>query len=89
MKTSGFNIEKTHLNRLDRIEKLLLIVMIAFVWCYKVGIYLSKINPIKIKPHKRKAKSIFKYRLDFIAEILFKNTNNKNVKSIFWFLLCT
>jgi len=35
MKSSGFDIEKTHLQDIQRIEKLLLIVMIAFVRCYK------------------------------------------------------
>jgi len=42
MKSSGFDIEKTPLQDLKRIEKLLLLVMIAFVWCYKVGIYLHE-----------------------------------------------
>jgi len=36
MKSSGFDIEKTHLTNLERIEKLVLLVMIAFLWCYKV-----------------------------------------------------
>jgi len=49
MKSSGFDIEKTHLQGIQRIEKLILLVMIAFVWCYKIGIYLHQINPIKIK----------------------------------------
>jgi hypothetical protein len=49
MKSSGFDIEKTHLQDIQRIEKLILRVMIAFVWCYKIGIYPHQINPIKIK----------------------------------------
>ncbi|ALO17440.1 Transposase [Salinivirga cyanobacteriivorans] len=32
MKSSGFDIEKTHLQEIDRIERLTLMVMIAFVW---------------------------------------------------------
>lgn len=42
MKTSGFDIEKIHLQEIERIEKLVLLVMVAFVWCYKVGIYLHE-----------------------------------------------
>ena len=57
MKSSGFDIEKTHLQDIERIEKLILLVMIAFVWCYNTGIYLHQKNPIKIKKHGRKAKS--------------------------------
>ncbi len=88
MKSSGFDIEKTHLQDIDRIEKLILLVMIAFLWCYKVGIYLHKISPIQVKKHGRKAKSIFKYGLSFIANILL-NSENHNHTNIFHFLSCT
>lgn len=89
MKSSGFDIEKTHLQEIDRIEKLILLVMIAFVWCYKVGIYLHLyLKPIVIKKHGRKAQSIFKYGLSFIAKLLL---NNKSVDMIRVcdFLSCT
>ena len=70
-KTSGFDIENTHLQNLERIEKLLCLVMIAFVWCYKVGDYLDKnIKPIKIKNHGHRAKSVFKYGLEYISNCL-------------------
>jgi hypothetical protein len=88
MKSSGFDIEKTHLNKIDRIEKLVLLVMIAFVWCYKIGIYLDKLNPIKVKKHGRKAKSIFKNGLDYIANCLL-NTENQNFMNLNQFLSCT
>lgn len=70
MKSSGFDIEKTHLQNIERIQKLILLIMIAFVWCYKTGIYLHQIKPIEIKKHGRKAKSIFKNGLSFIASIM-------------------
>ena len=68
MKSSGIDIEKTHLQDIQRIEKLVLLIMIAFVWAYNVGIYLHKIKPILMKKHGRKAKSIFKYGLSYIAK---------------------
>jgi hypothetical protein len=49
MKSSGFDIEKTHLKDIQRIEKLILLVMIAFISCYKIGIYLHQKKHIKIK----------------------------------------
>jgi len=53
MKSSGFDIEKTHLRDIKRIEKLVLLVMIAFVWCYKIGIFLHQnVKEIKIKKHE-------------------------------------
>lgn len=88
MKSSGFDIEKTHLQDIDRIEKLILLVMIAFVWCYKAGIYRHQIHPISIKKHGRKAKSIFKYGLNLLASTLL-NSENQNNNDIFQFLSCT
>ena len=89
MKTSGFDIEKTHLQDIDRVEKLILLVMIAFVWCYKTGIYLHQnIKAISIKKHGRKAISIFKYGLSYIANCLLNN-KMKNEICIFQFLSCT
>jgi len=88
LKTSGFNIEDTHLTELNRIDKLFALVIVAFVWAYKVGIYLDSINPIKIKKHGRKAKSLFKYGLTFLANALFSNDLNK-FKDCCNFLSCT
>lgn len=38
MKSSGFNIEDTHLRDIDRIARLTAMVSIAFVWAYLVRI---------------------------------------------------
>lgn len=89
LKSSGFNIEKTHLQDIERIEKLVALVFIAFVWCYKVGIYLDQFEQkIKIKKHGCRAKSLFKYGLDYIANILLNPQNQPNV-NVFEFLSCT
>jgi len=60
LKTSGFNIENTHLTEADRIFKLFALVLVAFAWVYKAGIYLDSFCPIKTKSHRRKSKSLFK-----------------------------
>ena len=89
MKSSGFDIEKTHLTDIERIEKLVLLVIIAFVWCYKVGIYLHQnIKPIQIKKHGRRAKTLFKYGLDYIANCLLNTLRPIDVE-ITQFLSCT
>ncbi len=50
MKPSDFNIEDTHVKHLDRLELLISIVMIAFVWCYNIGDYVNEnIEKIWIK----------------------------------------
>lgn len=90
MKSSGFNLEDTHLTHLDRISKLLAVVAIAFVWAYLAGIdkHLN-IKPIKIKKHGRKAYSFFKYGLIRIACALNNSMNNKDLDNCFKLLSCT
>jgi hypothetical protein len=89
LKSSGFNIEDTHVTDLERLEKLFSLTMIAFVWCYKIGDYLDEnIKKIKIKKHGRRAISVFKYGLDYLSKILLTRHNNLEY-SPFSFLSCT
>ena len=89
LKTSGFNLEDTHLIHLDRLEKLIMLVMIAFVWCYKIGDFIdSQIKPIVIKKHGRRAVSVFRYGLDYISKYLLSGFNKFNLDLI-QFLSCT
>ena len=89
LKSSGFNIEDTHLTDLNRLEKLFSIVMLAFAWAYVVGIFANEnIKAIRILKHGRKAKSLFKYGLDIIATTLL-NPLAKNDFDVFKFLSCT
>ena len=70
-------------------ERLLLLVMIAFVWVYNVGDYVHRnIKEIKIKKHGKKAKSIFRYGLDIVSEFLYKSINQFDI-NVFRFLSCT
>ncbi len=88
LKTSGFNIEDTHLTDVVRIEKLFALVLVAFTWVYIAGIYLDSLSPVKIKRHGRKAKSLFKYGLTYIANLLYNN-NIDEFKKYCKFLSCT
>jgi hypothetical protein len=88
LKNSGFNIEKTHLTELDRMRKLFAMVLGAFAWVYRAGIHLDSLNPIKIKRHGRRARSLIKYGLTYIANMLFSNDIDK-FKECCKFLSCT
>ena len=89
LKSSGFNIEDTHVTALDRLEKLLLLTMVAFVWCYRVGDHLDRgVRPIKVKKHGRRAVSVFKHGLDYLSECLLSGYNKLNINLI-QFLSCT
>jgi hypothetical protein len=88
MKTSGFNIENTHLTDLERITKLIALVILTFTWSYLTGIEMDKIKPIRRLNNGRLAKSYFKYGLDAIAKTL--NISNLNEFKFYCnFLSCT
>lgn len=89
MKSSGFNIEDTHLHDIERIERLFAIVTIAFLWAYLAGIHKTlNVKPIRILKNGRKAVSIFKYGLDYIAECLL-NPQRIPKFDVFQILSCT
>ena len=89
LKSSGFNLEDTHVTQLDRLERMILLTIIAFTWCYKIGDYIDQyITPIKIKTHGRRAVSLFKYGLDYLSRVLLTGRNIMDI-CIFHFLSCT
>lgn len=66
LKSKGFNFEDTHLNRRERIEKLIAIMAIAFSWAHLMGEWLNQnYKPVSIKNHGHRALSIFRYGLDW------------------------
>jgi len=89
LKSSGFNLEDTHVTHPERIEKLIMLVMIAFVWCYKIGDYIDEqIKTIKIKKHGRRAISVFRYGLDYLSKCLLSGSNKYDI-NLNQFLSCT
>lgn len=89
LKSSGFNIEDTHLRDTERIARLLAMVCIALVWAYLVGEHKDiNVKPIRILKHGRKAKSLVKYGLEEISTVLFC-PNYTPKFDVFKFLSCT
>jgi hypothetical protein len=89
LKSSGFNIEKSHLTDIERFEKLLSLVLIAFTWCYIVGDYLHQnIKPIRLLKHGNSAKSLFKHGLETILDCLLNAYYIPKI-NIFKILSCT
>jgi Transposase DDE domain len=60
LKSNGFNLEETHLESIQALDKLLYLIALSFIWAYLNGIYLHKKKPIKILKHGFKQISIFK-----------------------------
>jgi hypothetical protein len=89
LKSSGFNIEGSHVRNLDRMSNLFAIIMVAYVWCYLVGIYIHEnIKQIKVLKHGRRAVSLFRYGLDYICQCLVNHTNRYRI-NVFKFLSYT
>ena len=88
MKSSGFNVEDTHLTYLDRIERLFAIMIIAFTWAIWLEYTSTCSCSHKKLKYGRKAKSIFKYGLEEIANCLL-NPCHKAQFNIFEILSCT
>lgn len=70
LKSKGFNFEDTHITKPERIEKLLVLLTIAFCWAHKTGEWKHEQKPIEIKKHGRKAVSYFRYGLDVLRDIV-------------------
>ena len=73
MKSSGFNIEDTRLRDIDRIARLTAMVCIALAWAYLVGEHKDiNVKAIRILKHGKRAKSLIKYGLEEIANVLLR-----------------
>jgi hypothetical protein len=90
LKSRGFNVEDTHLTRLERISKLLGLLTLALCWCLLVGEWEHAQKPISIKNHGRRAKSLFRYGLDRLRNIVLNLAVKE--RDFYWattFLSCT
>ena len=89
MKSSGFNIEDTHLRDMERISRLVAMVCIAMVWAYLVGDHKDmNVRAIRFLKHGRRAKSIVKYGLEEISNVLLRPTYTPKF-NVFKFLSCS
>lgn len=70
LKTRGFCLEATHLQDPERLSRLLMLLTIAVCWAFRTGEWLAQQRAIPIKKHGRKAKSFFRYGLDYLRNIL-------------------
>jgi len=81
LKIKGFNFESTHMTKPDRIDNLLAVMTIAFAWSYRTGEIFEEVEPIEIKKHGDRAKSIFRHGYDYLRK-LFVNYYDRSVEFI-------
>lgn len=78
LKSRGFNFEDTHLTKPERISKLLALLTLALCWCIRLGEWQHEQTPIPIKTHGRRAKSLFRYGLEMLRNIVLNLTSKQH-----------
>ncbi|STY26235.1 transposase [Legionella taurinensis] len=81
LKTKGWRFEDTRVIEPKRIEKLLVLLALGFVWAHRIGEWKASIKPIplkKLRNQKRPKNSFFRLGLDHLRDLL---TNHRiNIK---------
>jgi Transposase DDE domain len=75
LKGRGFHFEETHITALDRLEKVMVLLALTFCWAHKVGEWRAAQKPIPINRYRdsqRPQFSYFRYGLDLLQELIFK-----------------
>jgi hypothetical protein len=78
LKSRGFRLEETHLTHMERLNKLIALLAIAFAWIHRTGEYLIKSGneiPLK-KTLQRPLKSIFRHGFDCLRQVIISLSNN-------------
>ena len=65
-KNRGFCLEATHVTEPIRLNKLLALLALAFVWSFAAGLEQAAAQPTKRKKHGRAAISVFRQGLDWL-----------------------
>ncbi len=92
LKSRGFNLEETHMTNSERLSTLLNLLALAYLWAHLVGEWLAEQQAIALKTHGRKAKSTFRYGLDFIRKAalnLHSQKANDDLSDAIKILSCT
>lgn len=71
LKSRGFDLEATHMTGLDRMDKLMGILALAFAWCLIVGHWhYGEAKYLPLNKHWRPAKALFRLGLDMLRRVL-------------------
>jgi Transposase DDE domain len=90
-KTRGFCLESTHFTDPKRLRKLFALLTLALCWSMHTGILLNRFQPIRLKKHGRRAKSLFRLGFDYIRQIVLNPSclNEDDFRLSLRFLSCT
>jgi Transposase DDE domain len=90
-KTRGFCLESTHFTEPERLRKLFALLTLALCWSMHTGLLLHQWQPITIKKHGRRAKSLFRLGFDHIRHLVLNPSshNEEDFLRSLNFLSCT
>lgn len=90
-KTRGFCLESTHFTDPKRLRKLFALLTLALCWSMHTGILLNQFQPIVLKKHGRRAKSLFRLGFDHIRHLVLNPSclNDDDFCLSLQFLSCT
>lgn len=86
LKRRGFDFERTHLQHRERIEKLVALLALAFAWAHRIGQWLARRRPIRLKTHGRRARSVFRLGLDHLQYVLL-HRQSRAFETCLWLLI--
>jgi hypothetical protein len=92
LKSRGFNLEQTHLQEPERLEKLLGLLALTLCWSWLAGEKVCQTKSIVVKKHGCRAKSVFRVGLDYLEQMFRVGSAfaNSQVKQRFILILsCT
>jgi Transposase DDE domain len=90
-KTRGFCLESTYFTDPERLRKLFALLTLALRWAMHTGMILNQLQPITLKKHGRRAKSLFRLGFDYIRHLVLNPTplNDDDFCLPLQFLSCT
>ena len=90
LKGRGFQFEATRLTRLERVEKLMVLLAVGVAWAHKAGEWRNEKKPIRYHKYKypnslRPQFSLFRYGLDLLQAVILNS--NRRITSLAQFLI--
>lgn len=86
LKSRGWRFEETHIINQKRIERLITLLAVGFVWAHKIGEWKATLKPIplkKLRNQKRPQNSFFRFGLDSLRDFLTCFNTNQKVFSMY------
>jgi hypothetical protein len=70
-KGRGFHLEDTNITEMERINRVVAVLSLSFVWALKVGQWCDEnVKKLKFKKHGRLERSLFRYDLDVLNQVI-------------------